>query len=276
MKFVVTAGPAHTAPIPGTLRAVTPIPESEAVEHRDLELRKMATPGGCQTSMWAINGLMWDDVTEFPVLGSTEVWRFINRSGVMHPMHMHLVMFQVLDSHAFTVSNDSIIPVGPLVPPPPQQSGWKDTAPVPPDSMVRVIARFEDYVGRYAYHCHILEHEDHEMMRQFQVVHAPVTDVEGTAPRYTLALHTAMPNPFNPTTRIDYEIPRRAFARLDIFDVQGRLVTTLARGVLRAGPHHVVWDGRDHRGASVASGLYAYRPIVDGERPPSRKMILMK
>ena len=50
------------------------------------------------------------------------------------------------------------------------EAGWKDTAMVNPGEMVRVIARFEDYAGKFAYHCHILEHEDHEMMRQFQTI----------------------------------------------------------------------------------------------------------
>ena len=51
-----------------------------------------------------------------------------------------------------------------------QEAGWKDTVQVGPNEIVRVIAHFENYVGLYAYHCHILEHEDHEMMRQFQTV----------------------------------------------------------------------------------------------------------
>jgi cysteine-rich repeat protein len=56
------------------------------------------------------------------------------------------------------------------VPPSPEETGWRDTVQVPPDEIVRLIARFEDYKGRFPYHCHILEHEDHEMMRQFQTV----------------------------------------------------------------------------------------------------------
>jgi spore coat protein A len=66
---------------------------------RDFELRKSPEP--CAGSIWTINGLSWDDITEFPKLGTTEIWGFVNRSGVTHPMHMHLVMFQVLDRQAF-------------------------------------------------------------------------------------------------------------------------------------------------------------------------------
>jgi len=63
-----------------------------------------------------------------------------------------------------------VVPIGPRVPPPPEENGWKDTVRAEPFQITRVIARFEGYTGLYPYHCHILEHEDHEMMRQFRVV----------------------------------------------------------------------------------------------------------
>lgn len=86
-------------------------------------------------------------------------------------MHMHLVFFQVLDRTPVTIDpNGLVTPTGPAVPPGPEEAGWKDTAMVSPGEMLRVIARFTDYTGKYAYHCHILEHEDHEMMRQFQTI----------------------------------------------------------------------------------------------------------
>jgi spore coat protein A len=168
MRFDVVAGPGHVAPIPATLRAVAPIDTSEAVLTRDFTLSKGSDP--CAGSVWTINGLGWDDVTEYPVLGTTEIWRFINESGMSHPMHMHLVQFQVLDRQPFARVGGQIVPTGPRVPPDASAAGWKDTAPVGPGEMLRVIARFEDYAGAYAYHCHMLEHEDNEMMRQFQTV----------------------------------------------------------------------------------------------------------
>jgi hypothetical protein len=130
---------------------------------------------------WLINGMHWDHIDEFPVLGSTEIWAFANDSGIMHPMHMHLVAFQVLDRDTFTKGpNGEIIPGGTPVAPGPDETGWKDTVQVNANELVRVIARFDDYTGKYPYHCHILEHEDHEMMRQFEVV-APscVGDING-------------------------------------------------------------------------------------------------
>jgi hypothetical protein len=92
-------------------------------------------------------------------------------------MHMHLVSFQILDRQPFVLQGGAIVPTGPPVPPDASEAGWKDTAPVGPNEILRVIARFEDYAGQYAYHCHILEHEDHEMMRQFKSVAAPIVAV---------------------------------------------------------------------------------------------------
>jgi len=156
--------------VPNTLRTIAAINPAEAVATRDLHL-KASGDDGCGRQSWQINGLGWEDITEYPQLGTVEIWRFINDSGVSHPMHMHLVMFQILDRDGFTTGpGGEVIPNGNPQPPPAEESGWKDTAMVAPNQILRVIARFEDYKGRYPYHCHILEHEDHDMMRQFQTV----------------------------------------------------------------------------------------------------------
>jgi spore coat protein A len=170
MKFRVTASPGDTDAVPNTLRTITPVPPAESVVTRDLRL-KASGDDGCGRQSWQINGLGWEDITEYPQLGTVEIWRFINDSGVSHPMHMHLVAFQILDRDGFSIGpGGQVVPNGNPQPPPAEESGWKDTAMVAPGQILRVIARFEDYKGRYAYHCHILEHEDHDMMRQFQTV----------------------------------------------------------------------------------------------------------
>ncbi len=168
MKFIVQNQAGHTAALPATLRPIERLLEADAVEVREFELRKSSYP--CTGTIWLINGKRWTEITEFPMLDSTEVWSFVNRSGMVHPMHMHLVMFQVLDTQDFDVINGEVSPIGSPVPPAPSESGWKDTVPVYPNQIVRVIAHFEGYPGLFPYHCHILEHEDHEMMRQFQVM----------------------------------------------------------------------------------------------------------
>jgi len=83
------------------------------------------------------------------------------------------------------------------------------------------------------------------------------------------------PNPFNPSTRIVFGLDRSALARLVIYDAAGRLVRVLADGVLPAGRHEAVWDGRDDAGRQVASGVYFYR-LEAGIFNQSRKMILLR
>jgi spore coat protein A len=178
MKFVVTNQAGDTDPVPNTLRLIERLQEADAVVTRDFELKKSGLDA-CGRSHWEINGLKWDDITEYPELGTTEIWRFINDSGVSHPMHMHLVFFQILNRDGFTRgAGGEIIPNGTPQSPPLEESGWKDTAMVGPNEILRVIARFEDYKGKYAYHCHILEHEDHEMMRQFETVSCGDSEVD--------------------------------------------------------------------------------------------------
>jgi spore coat protein A len=176
MRFDVIAATGHTAPLPGSLRPVTPLDPSQAVQTRDFVLRKMSAP--CSGDMWTINGLPFESITEMPVLGTTEIWRFINESGISHPMHMHLVGFQILDRQPFTLQDNQIVTTGPAVPPEASEAGWKDTAPVGPNEILRVIAHFDGYAGNYAYHCHILEHEDNEMMRQFETVPPPAVSID--------------------------------------------------------------------------------------------------
>jgi FtsP/CotA-like multicopper oxidase with cupredoxin domain len=170
MKFRVTSQSGYTSAVPDTLRPIVRLDPASSVQTRDFRLKQSGTDG-CGRATWEINGLGWTDITEYPRLGTTEIWRFINDSGVSHPMHMHLVMFQVLDRDGFTKdASGTIIPNGNPQAPAAEESGWKDTAMVAPTQILRVIARFEDYKGKYPYHCHILEHEEHDMMRQFQTV----------------------------------------------------------------------------------------------------------
>jgi spore coat protein A len=174
MKFNVgpNAGPRKRVPV--YLRkdqgALDP---AQAIRTRDFSLQRSTQ--GCDGGSWLINGLRYHDVTERPHLGTTEIWRFINRSGATHTMHMHLVMFEVLDRQDFTIQGDDAVPKGTPSPPDPGEAGWKDTVLVRPLEMVRVVARFEDFLGPYPYHCHMLEHEDHDMMRQF-VTQPPCPD----------------------------------------------------------------------------------------------------
>ncbi len=177
MKFVVTAAAGSTDPIPTSLRTLEVLDPDDALINRDFVLQKL--PHACSGTAWKINGLHWGDIVEFPRLGTTETWTFINRSGMSHPMHVHLDFFQVLYSQSFTVDGENITTNGPRIPAAPNEGGWKDTVMVPPFKLVKMVTRFEDYPGLFPYHCHILEHEDHDMMRQFRAVQFGDADVDG-------------------------------------------------------------------------------------------------
>jgi FtsP/CotA-like multicopper oxidase with cupredoxin domain len=271
MKFVVVpGGGAFTAPLPATLRSVTPIPESEAVGTRVLELYKV--PDDCTGQRWSINGLRFSDITERPVLGTTEIWSWVNRSGYVHPMHMHLVQFQVLDRQPFVIVDGNVQTTGPRVVPDSTERGWKDTAPVRPFEIMRVICRFEDYTGLYPYHCHILEHEEHEMMRQFEVVQPTAVQSGATVPGVQLAQN--IPNPTTGVTRIAFAIPTGATVRLVVQDVAGRKIATLLNQWMTGGQHEVLWNGRAASGDTAPPGVYFYRLIVNGDPTTARRLVV--
>ena len=104
---------------------------------------------------------------------------------------------------------------------------------------------------------------------------APTGIEETSAPLLRLALDPNYPNPFNPVTTIAYTLPEAGFTRVVIYDVSGRLVTTLVNGANRAGRHRFKWDGRNSAGAGVSSGVYFVRLEFGGE-VHRQKLILIK
>ena len=84
-----------------------------------------------------------------------------------------------------------------------------------------------------------------------------------------------MPNPFNPTTTIHFDLPARTDVRLSVYEISGRRVATLASGSMEAGSHQIVWTGRDDHGRPVSSGVYFYR-LEAGEKALTKKMVLLK
>jgi spore coat protein A len=123
-----------------------------------------------------INGKGYDDpVTETVTLGTMETWRFINTTDDAHPMHLHLVQFQILRRQGFNIPallSGKLELMGKPRLPQANEVGWKDTAVVNPGDVLTILVRFEGYTGRYVFHCHMLEHEDNDMMRPFEVVPA--------------------------------------------------------------------------------------------------------
>jgi len=167
MKFIVSRASGWTAPIPSSLSRVERIPENQATRTRTFEIRFDQS-----MQMFRFGDFGWGEATEFPTLGSTEIWQFANETSESHPIHMHLVQFQVLDRSSFQVVDGKVVPGSDRRPPDAEEAGWKDTAKVGPNELLRVIMRFgpDGFLGDYVFHCHMLEHEDNDMMRQFTVV----------------------------------------------------------------------------------------------------------
>lgn len=170
LQFRVSRASDDDSNLPARLRPIHYLKEQEAFCVREMELNRV--PDGCVSAGFKvlINNREWQELTDFPQLGSTEIWSFINLTAGVHPMHLHLVQAQILDRQSFVLVDGQVVPVGQRRPPPPNEAGWKDTVRVNGFEIVRVIAHFSGFTGRYPVHCHILEHEDHEMMRQFEVV----------------------------------------------------------------------------------------------------------
>lgn len=98
---------------------------------------------------------------------------------------------------------------------------------------------------------------------------------EGPPRSYRWALHSNVPNPFNPATNIVFETARPGFVEVSIFDLSGRHVTTVVSERLEAGLHDRVWSGDDHQGRPVGSGVYFYR-MVTADFTQVRKMTLLR
>jgi hypothetical protein len=102
-----------------------------------------------------------------------------------------------------------------------------------------------------------------------------LTAVDGGVPGYVNALDANRPNPFNPTTAIQFSLERGSNVDLKVYDTEGREVRTLHSGSLAAGPHTVTWDGTNAAGKDVSSGVYFYR-LKAGEYENTKKMMLIR
>jgi spore coat protein A, manganese oxidase len=160
--------------LPAALRPVPKTSEALAVRTRALALNENKNMVGESMTMY-LNDTPWHmPVTENPRLNSVEIWSFINSTDDSHPIHLHLVRFQILDRRRFEPfiyqTSGELRFTDPAILPAPEEAGWKDTVRADPGMVTRIIARFEGYAGRYVWHCHILEHEDNEMMRPYDVI----------------------------------------------------------------------------------------------------------
>jgi FtsP/CotA-like multicopper oxidase with cupredoxin domain len=117
---------------------------------------------------------MWmDPVSEDPNVGDTEVWELYNFTADAHPMHVHEVVFEVINREGLVLNDEGEVdqPIqldGLITPPEPWETGFKDTVIAYPGQVTRIRAQFNT-PGQFVWHCHIVEHEDNEMMRPYRI-----------------------------------------------------------------------------------------------------------
>jgi FtsP/CotA-like multicopper oxidase with cupredoxin domain len=200
--------PVEPTKLPYILNCITKLkPNAPA---RILTLNEAMGPNG--PTMVLLNGQMWSaPITETPKVGSTEEWCIVNLTMDSHPIHLHLVQFQLLDRQNFKAEEykskweelngmvplhhkSKVLPIEPYLlgkpeDPEANEKGWKDTVRMNPGQVTRIVVRFapqdiptqgvspgENYYPfdpssgpGYVWHCHILDHEDNEMMRPYKV-----------------------------------------------------------------------------------------------------------
>ena len=152
MRFDVDREEPDPSSLPQTLRPIDRLSSGGTERRFDLSF-------DFNRNRWEINGKGFDParIDARPGQGSTEVWTFRNLSSATHPMHIHLVQFQVMQRGNLAVS--------------PGELGWKDTVRVDPSATVQVAVQFpQRFRGRYMFHCHNLAHEDQSMMGQMKIV----------------------------------------------------------------------------------------------------------
>jgi spore coat protein A len=176
MEFRVREGPVADPTTPPQylqLPAITPVGTTTNTRHLSLneevyepaDVPYAALLGTWDTGTGQPDPMLWmDPISENPALGAVEEWAIYNVTEDAHPIHIHLVQFEVLGREAIgggpsvAGSNDPL----------PWETGFKDTVIAYPGEITRVKMRF-DYPGFYVWHCHIVDHEDNEMMRPYHV-----------------------------------------------------------------------------------------------------------
>ena len=174
LRVVTPLAGTDTSAIPAAPRPIERLLPTDAAQTRDIKLDETLDPATGSPTMLTLEDKAWHDpVTITPKLGTTEVWRYINTTADTHPMHTHLTMFQVVERRKFDVAaylNTGVLRFTSAAKGPnPNEAGWKDTVQVAPGEVVSIVAQF-DRLGLYPFHCHILEHEENEMMRPCEVV----------------------------------------------------------------------------------------------------------
>jgi spore coat protein A, manganese oxidase len=164
LQFELEGAPVPTPQLPPQL-GIVPL-KTSLLQVRREQLQKNRKPETAKdrsftfskSGDWKINNKTWEEcrVDGDPRVWDVEVWEIFNNGGWVHPVHIHLIDFQIIDRNGRP-------PLG-------HEQGWKDVVLVEPFEKVRVIASFNPQPGKYMFHCHNIVHEDHDMMTQFEVM----------------------------------------------------------------------------------------------------------
>jgi len=163
-----------TSTIPKELMPYHKIDPSLAVRERTMQLNEAVDHYGRVIHL--LNNKMWSDpATEKPKLDTIEIWHLVNNFAFPHPIHLHLVHFEILGRKVFTPEDfdedgNYIFKMENLTPPLEYETGPKDVVRAEPGQVTSIVMHFKDHAGDYVWHCHILEHEDNDMMRPMVVV----------------------------------------------------------------------------------------------------------
>jgi FtsP/CotA-like multicopper oxidase with cupredoxin domain len=165
------------APLPAETRTrrlalIEKAAEGSSEEQEEIEGPVEALLGSVDDDGEPIEAHWADPVTENPDIGETEVWELYNTTADAHPMHIHEIVFEVVEREGLVLDGEEVaIPIetdGMITPPEPWESGFKDTVIAYPGQVTRIRGRF-DTPGQFVWHCHIVEHEDNEMMRPYRI-----------------------------------------------------------------------------------------------------------
>jgi spore coat protein A len=210
-----------------------------------------------------------DEITENPDFKATEVWEIYNTTPDAHPIHLHLVHFKVINTQKFNLKksfygdkdseeeeneentgNYSIELLGQPKPPEAENAGRKDTFIVYPGEVARVKAYF-DKEGEYVWHCHILSHEDHDMMRPFYVGDIPEETLALAATVQAALLDSGLdlkaaeglivaPNPFLQTTEFSFSFKTDLNVSVEISNYMGQVISIPFTGSVKANEKYSV------------------------------------
>mgnify|MGYP003575611073 CR=1 FL=1 len=222
-----------------------------------------------------------DPATENPMLNSTEIWDVYNQTMDAHTIHLHLVQMQLISRQKFSASVDmetgkpsNVRLIGAPKQPGAEEKGWKDTYVMLPGEVTRVIATF-DREGHYVWHCHILSHEDHEMMRPLIVgsghsAMASTKIVTATAQLEQQLQLRANPNPFNNQLHVQLNLAKESQLAITIYDAKGARLQQVTNSKYGAGRQQFNIDG-----SSWTGGTYYLEVIVNNQQI-LRKLVLQK